>query len=415
MDREIPKEQILKERGRKWAVGISGVAGIAIVVAYGMRLLAPTVNYADLEIGEVDGGTIETTVSATGRVIPAFEEIINSPISTRIIEVYRKAGDSVVAGTPLLRLDLQAAEGEMHRLADEHSIRKVEREKTVATNNSAVSNLEMQIAVKEMAVEKLLEDVANEQRLDSIGSGTGERIRQAKLAYNTAKLELAQLRRQLENTHLVQQADLREHDLNISISASNIDRMTRTLNDAQVKAPRGATLTYIVNEIGRRVAEGEKIAVIADLKHFKVKGEIAETHAQKFWVGSKAKVQIGKKRYDGIVENVSPQSEGGVISFIVSLDKDDSPALRSGQSANAYILTDIKEDVARIPSGPYYMGPGKYRLFVKEGSGLVRREVTLGESNYDYVEVKSGLKRGEEVVISDLKKFNDNKKLKIKQ
>ena len=35
---------------------------------------------------EVDNGTIEVSVSASGKVVPAFEEIINSPINTRILK-----------------------------------------------------------------------------------------------------------------------------------------------------------------------------------------------------------------------------------------------------------------------------------------------------------------------------------------
>lgn len=415
MDREITKEEIAKERRRLWLKIILIAVGAIALAIWGMNSLSSSVNNADLQLGKVDLGTLETTVSATGHVVPAFEEIINSPISTRIIEVYSKVGDSVSAGTPLLRLDLQSAETEMHRLANEHSISQIAKEKAITANNSSVSNLKMQISVKEMEVEKLHEDMINEQRLDSIGSGTGERIRQARLAYKTAQLELDQLRLQLENTIKVQQAEIKERDLNINISAGNIDKMERILSDAQVKAPRGATLTYIVDEIGRRVAEGEKIAVIADLKHFKVQGEIPDAHAQKFSTGSKAIVEIGKKRYDGIITNVEPLSQGGIIKFSVTLDNDVSSALRSGQSANTYILTDIKEDVLLIPFGSYYMGPGSYKLFVKEGNKLHRRDVQLGESNYDYVEVISGLEKGEEVAVNDMKKLQNNKTLKINQ
>lgn len=413
MDREIPKEVITKERRRRWIYGLSIAVAIAGLGLWGISSLTPSINASDLRLGTVNIGTIETSVSATGHVVPAFEEIINSPISTRIMEVYCKAGDSVNNGTPLLRLDLESAETEMHRLHDVHSINRIAKEKAIVSNSSVISNLQMQISVKEMTVEKLYEDMLNEQRLDSIGSGTGERIRQAQLAYKTAELELDQLRSQLDNTIKVQQAELKEQDLNISISSGNIDKMERILSDAQVKSPRAATLTYIVNEIGRRVAEGEKIAVIADLRHFKVEGEISDTHAQKFGTGSKAMVQIGRNRYDGIITNVEPLSQGGIIKFTVTLNDDDSSNLRSGQSTNTYIFTNIKEDVMRIPFGPYYMGPGKYAIFVKEGDKLHRREVQLGESNYDYVEVISGLKNGEEVAVNDMKKYNDNNTLKI--
>ena len=414
MDREIPKEDIARDRRRKWGIVTAIAIGAAAITVWGLSKLSPSVKSSDLRFGKVDTGTLETTVSATGHVVPSFEEIINSPISTRIVEVYRKAGDSVDAGTPLLRLDLQSTETEMQRLIDEHSIHHIAKEKTIAANSSAISNMRMQISVKEMEAEKLREDMENEQRLDSIGSGTGERIRQAQLAYKTARLELAQLHTQLDNTLKVQQADLKEQDLKISIAAGNIEQMQRVLSDAQVKAPRSATLTYIINEVGRRVNEGEKIAVIADLDHFKVEGEISDTHAQKFGTGSKVMIKIGKNSHSGTVTHVEPLSQGGVIKFTVTLNDDDSNNLRSGQSTNTYIYTDIKEDVKRMPFGPYYMGPGKYAVFVKDGDKLHKREVQLGESNYDYVEVISGLENGEEVAINDMKKYKDNKTLKIK-
>ena len=52
---------------------------------------------------------IEVSVSASGKVVPAFEEIINSPINSRIVEIYKKGGDSVDVGRPILKLDLLSA------------------------------------------------------------------------------------------------------------------------------------------------------------------------------------------------------------------------------------------------------------------------------------------------------------------
>ena len=50
----------------------------------------------------------------------------------------------------------------------------------------------------------------------------------------------------------------------------------RTLDDAQIRSPRKAILTDINNQIGAQVAEGSQIAVISDLSHFKVEGEIGQ-------------------------------------------------------------------------------------------------------------------------------------------
>lgn len=415
MDREIPQNEINNRRRKRLLTGAAIAVGTVAAFFGVLKMLTPSIDASDLSFGTADIGTIESTVNATGKVVPEFEEIINAPISSRIVEVYCKAGDSVQAGTPLLCLDLQSAETEMRRLSNEHDIREAGKEKTKMENQTSVSNLEMQVKVKEMSVAKLREDMANERRLDSIGSGTGERIRQAQLAYDTALLELAQLRQQLENERKVQVAELKALDLGINIASGDIDEMRRKLDDARLKAPRSATLTYIINEIGRQVNQGEKLAVIADLKHFKIEGEIPDMHAQKFGIGSKGTVQIGKARFDGTVTNIVPQSQGGVIKFTITLDDNGNDRLRAGQSAQVYIVSDIIEDVLRIPSGPYYSGPGIYSLFVRTADNEIkRREVKLGESNYEYVEVTEGLQPGETVVTSDLNELKDKNTLKLK-
>ena len=116
MDREIPKEVRNKERNKKIirfsAIGIVGIIGISVLIS----LLRTGVQKKDLVFSTVDKGTIEVSVSASGKVVPAFEEIINSPINTRIVEVYRKGGDSVDVGTPILKLDLQSTETDYKKL-----------------------------------------------------------------------------------------------------------------------------------------------------------------------------------------------------------------------------------------------------------------------------------------------------------
>ena len=60
------------------------------------------------------------------------------------------------------------------------------------------------------------------------------------------------------------------------------------------------------------------------------------------------------------------------------------------------------------------MGKGEYELFVVNGGQLEKRKVQLGESNYEYVEVVSGLQEGDEVVISDMSSYKNKHKLKLK-
>ncbi len=415
MDRLIPKEELKRAKRKKMLIAGAIIAGIAGIIAVASSLMRTSVSRKDIVIATVDRGTIQSSVSASGKVVPAFEEIINSPIDTRIMEVYRKAGDSVDVDTPLLRLDLESAETELNKLLDEIEMRRYELEQQRVNNSTRLSDLEMQIKVKAMNVDRMEAELRNERYLDSLGSGTGDRVRQAELAYKTGNLELEQMRQLLVNERQVTDANLRLKELELNIAGKNLGQMRRTLDDAQIRAPRKATLTYINNQVGQKVSAGEQIAIISDLSHFKVDAEIADSYGDRVAVGSNAMVRIGKERLAGKVSNVTPLSRNGVIAFTVQLDDDSHKRLRSGLKTDVYVLCDVMEDVVRIANGTFYTGPGEYDMFVVDSDDeLVRRKVTFGESNYEFVEVVKGLEPGDRAVVSDMKEYNTRNSLKIK-
>ena len=415
MDREIPKEVRDKERRNRIIKYAVAVGAVVVVIAVVMSLMRSSVSKKDIVLATVDRGTIESSVSASGKVAPAFEEVINSPISTRIVEVYRKAGDSVDVGTPLLRLDLQSTETELNKLLDQSQMKQYEIEQMKLNNNTRLSDLAMNVKVKAMAVSRMEVELRNERYLDSLGSGTGDKVRQVELAYNTGKLELEQLRQQLENERQVRDADLRVKELELNIHNKNLAEMRRTLSEAQVQSPRKATLTYINNQVGQEIGAGEQIAIISDLSHFKVDGEIADSYGDRVSVGSHAIVKIGREKLDGTVSNVTPLSRNGVIAFSIQLDDDSHARLRSGLKTDVYVMCDVIEDVVRIANGSYYMGKGDYDLFVVTGGNeLVKRKVRLGDSNFEFVEVVSGLEPGDQVVVSDMSDYKNSNKLKLK-
>ena len=81
---------------------------------------------------------------------------------------------------------------------------------------------------------------------------------------------------------------------------------------------------------------------------------------------------------------------------------------------DVYVMNAVKDDVMRIANGSYYVGKGEYDLFVTNGNQLIKRKVQLGDSNFEYVEVLSGLKPGDRVVVSDMSPYKSKSKLKIK-
>jgi HlyD family secretion protein len=414
MDREIPKAVRNKERNKKIIrYGGIGVASI-VVISVLISLMRTGVKAKDLVLSTVDKGTIEVSVSASGKVVPAFEEIINSPINTRIVEIYKKGGDSVDVGTPILKLDLQSVETDYKKLLDEEQMRSYKLDQLRVNNQTKLNDLSMKIKVSAMQLNRKKVELRNEQYLDSLGSGTTDKVRQAELSYNVAQLEYEQLKQQYDNEKEVLAAEYKVQELDFSIFRKGLAEMKRTLDDAQVRSPRKAILTYINNQIGAQVSQGSQLAVISDLSHFKVEGEIADTYGDRVAAGGKAIVKIGREKLEGTVSSVTPLSKNGVISFTVQLNEDNNRRLRSGLKTDVYVMNAVKEDVMRITNASYYVGRGEYDLFVCDSDKeIVKRKVQLGDSNFEFVEVISGLQPGDQVVVSDMSQYKNKNKLKL--
>lgn len=404
-----------KERNRKIiklsAIGVVLIVGISLLIS----LLRAGVQEKDLVFSTIDKGTIEVSVSASGKVVPAFEEIINSPITTRILEVYKKGGDSVDVGTPILKLDLQSTQTDYNKLLDEEQMRRYKLEQLKVNSQTKLSDMAMQIKISEMKLARMKVELRNERYLDSLGAGTTDKVRQAELSYNTSKLELEQLKQQYTNEQQVAAAELKVQELDFNIFRKSLAEKKRTLDDAQIRSPRKAILTFINNQVGAQVSEGGQVAIISDLSHFKVEGEIADTYGDRVAAGGKAIVKIGSEKLEGTVSSVTPLSKNGVISFTVQLNEDNNRRLRSGLKTDVYVMNAVKEDVMRLANASYYVGRGEYELFVMASDKeIVKRKVQLGDSNFEFVEVISGLVPGDKVVINDMSSYKNKSKLKVK-
>jgi HlyD family secretion protein len=414
MDRAISKAErrkLLRKQILKAGLGVAAaVALIWVVVA----LMQPALYRRDLRISTVDRGTIEVSVNASGKVVPAFEEIINSPIQSRIVEIYKKGGDSVDVGTPILKLDLQTVETEYKKLLDEEQMKRLRLEQLRVTNRSKLSEMEMKLKISHMELNRKEVELRNERYLDSLGAGTTDKVRQVELSYHVGLLQLNEDEQKYGNEQALSDADLKVSELELAIFRKGLAEAKRTLEDAQIRSPRKAILTYINNEVGAQISQGSRVAIVSDLTHFKIDGEIADTYGDRIAVGSRAVVRIGNEKLDGAVSDVTPLSRNGVIAFTVQLAEDHHPRLRSGLKADVYVMNVIKEEVFRIANASYYTGKGEYELFVIAGDRLLKRKVQLGDSNFEYVEVVGGLQPGDEVVVSDMSDYQEKKKMRLK-
>ncbi len=416
MDREIPaevkKQKMLKLLLRLAVTGTAATAALLIL----SRVLGNDLHENELFIRKVDRGPIEISVSASGKLMPLQEEIIVTPINTRILEVYKNPGDSVDKGDPLLKLELASVETEYRQKLDEREMMKSKLEQARVRLNGTISELEMQRRVKSMQAKQLYTDLQDERYLDSIGAGTPDKIRRAELNYEETKLELQLLEQKIENEHKNARAELRVQELELGILDKTLEEKARLLKDARILSPRKATLTFINRQIGSQVPQGTQVAVVSDLTRLKVDCEIGDQHREKLSVGAKAVIKTGDTELRGTVVTVTPSVTNGIVYFTVVPDEADHPGLRSGLSVDIHVLYGLRQNVLRIPNGTFFKyGPGLYDLWIVREGRAEKREVSLGESSYEYVEITDGLNEGDRVILSDMERYKDKQTLKIRK
>ena len=416
MDREIPaevkKQKMLKRLLRLAVTGTAATAALLIL----SRVLGNDLHENELFIRKVDRGPIEISVSASGKLMPLQEEIIVTPINTRILEVYKNPGDSVDKGDPLLKLELASVETEYRQKLDEREMMKSKLEQARVRLNGTISELEMQRRVKSMQAKQLYTDLQDERYLDSIGAGTPDKIRRAELHNEETKLELQLLEQKIENEHKNARAELRVQELELGILDKTLEEKARLLKDARILSPRKATLTFINRQIGSQVPQGTQVAVVSDLTRLKVDCEIGDQHREKLSVGAKAVIKTGDTELRGTVVTVTPSVTNGIVYFTVVPDEADHPGLRSGLSVDIHVLYGLRQNVLRIPNGTFFKyGPGLYDLWIVREGRAEKREVSLGESSYEYVEITDGLNEGDRVILSDMERYKDKQTLKIRK
>ena len=414
MDRAI-SSGMKRQRKRKLLIKVVIVVIVGVCGFYGLvNVFQPKIRGSEINFGIVDRGVVEVSVYATGKVVPFAEEIITSPVSSKVLEVYKKAGDRVEKDEPLLQLDLETIKTEYDTKKESLEMQLSKLDLQRRTIASDLAEMKMQVDIDEMTLKRTLVSLNNERYLDSIGASTREKVREAELNYTVKGMQLEQLKRKYENKKSASESEIKSLELDYKIAKRNIDLLFKTLGEAHVMAPRAATLTWINDQVGSSVSAGSNLAILSDLSTFKVEAEIADSYADKISTGNRVNVMIGSEKFEGVVGTVTPSVNNGVIKFVVFLEDHGNKRLRSGLKVDVHVTHAVTEEALRLPTGAYYMGRGEYELWVKQGDKIMKRKVNLGESGFENVEVIAGLEEGEEVVISDMGRYREREVLTIK-
>ena len=415
MDRQL-SPTVLKKRKQSLLLKVGGVIAAILLLAFAFRsFLQPVVHLSDIKISKCDVGNIEASVSASGVIVPEFEEVVTSPITSRITHVYKNTGETVNNGDIILSLDNTNEQLQLDKMADELASKQNRIKKMQLTIERTLIDLQTNYEIQKLRAQSMETALKNETYMKSLGASSLESVKQAEMNSKIADMESTHMMKSLENQKTSMQTDLQDLEYEISIHRRNMDEIRKHISNAEVKASGHGVITWINDKIGTTVSAGSELVKMANLTSFTAEGTVTDLYSRKLAIGGKVNILFNDSILTGKIAAVNPTVQNDAVKFKVQLDKKNHPSLRSNQKVDIYIVTSFREKVLRLPRGEFFSGISNPYVFVLKGDKAVRRTVKFGESNVDFVEIESGLEAGEEIIASNMQEKMNLKKIKVKE
>jgi HlyD family secretion protein len=210
-------------------------------------------------------------------------------------------------------------------------------------------------------------------------------------------------------------------------------KLRKQIERCTLKAPEDGLIVYANDnnmfrgnnqlqiEEGAIVRERQKIFSLPDIAHMQVNVKVHESMVNLVQPGQKARVRVESDNdgeLDGTVKSINPlpdpssffASDVKMYTTIVAIDTKGKTNLRPGMSAEVEILIAQLDDVVAVPVQAILPLGGKSYVYALTADGPVRREVKLGITNDRLIEVKEGLKAGEQVAMNPDLLLSDDEK-----
>ena len=407
-----------KKRIRQIIYGAVGLAAVALVTVGLSRLkpAAPTVERAVVFPDTVKRGPMVRQVRGLGTLTPEDIRWIPATTQGRVEQIILRPGTAVKAGdvvlvlsNPQLEQQLQDAQLKLEAAEAGLANTKVSLQNDLLTQQAASANIEadynkakMQAQMNEaLAKDQLVSElVLKQSQVDADSLGVRNQISKDQLASKTDSSKALMAVQQ----SLVDQARA-------------FLRLTQQQRDElKVRAGIDGMLQLVPVEVGQQVAPGTNLARVANPSRLKAEIKIAETQAKDIQLGQKAEVDTRNGVVEGRVARIDPSVQNGTrtvdVTLTGALPKGAVPDLSVDGTIELERLADVLS-MGRPAFGQDQSVVGLFKL-TEDGVTAERVQVKLGKSSVNTIEILSGLKVGDQVILSDMSAYDAYDRIRLK-
>lgn len=401
-----PRPALKKRRYKLIAAACGGALLLLILVVIVRSWLGAEVSIPRerVRIAEVTRGSFIRDVSAQGTVVAAVSPTLFA-VAPGTVHYLVQAGDAVTQGQAIAQVDSPDLRNELER------------------ERATLASLE--VAVQRQSIDTRRQLLANQQTIDladvTIQAAQREQRRAedswgkhliSERDYEKARDDAAAAA--VNHKHAVETAGLQKESLEFELRARRLDRdrqqlvvedLQRRVADLEIKSPvNGIVGTLAVNERAT-VPINAAVITVVDLTAFEIEFQVPESYGDDLGLGMDAEVQLAARKYAAKVSAVSPEVKQGQVTGRLRFSGDVPQGLRQNQRLSARILLESRDNVLKVPRGPFLDSGGGRVAYVVHDGIATRVPIQVGATSIAEAEILQGLSSGDAIVISNLSEF----------
>jgi len=371
-----------------------------------------SVDRSQLRIAKVERGTLVRDVVADGRVVAA-----NSPtlyaVAAGTVEFKVRPGDKVVKDQVLAtvtspELQSRLLQEQATLAALEATLGRagldVEHGRANAQKLIAQAEVDRQAASREVEINKNMYSRGVIPELELRRSE--DILKKAEIALSHAKIEAG-----LAGKELV--FDLGTKQQGLDRQRAIVAELQRQVTALDIKSPVDGQVGGLLVAQRASVAANSPVMSVVDLGAFELEIKVPDSFARDLAMGMSAEINSGTQKFAGRVRSVSPEVVDGNVATRLEFVDQRPAGLRQNQRLGARILIEEKPNVMKVERGAFVeAGGGNSAYFVEDGVAQ-KRPIRTGSLSLEAVEITSGAKVGDQIVVTGADAFGDAQRVRI--
>jgi HlyD family secretion protein len=394
------------------AVAAAVLAALVFVVPSVARLLSAgaSASSTSLRIAEVKRGTLTRDVSAQGKVVAAQSPTLYATVAGTVT-LMTHAGDKVEKDQVLAEVDSPEL---ANKLAQEQATLSSFE---VGVGRAAIENRQKQLLAKKTVDQAQIDRQTAARELDrnerafKMGAIPEMNLLRSKDALAKAELDVTHAQADANLQTETAAFELKTKHLALDRQKFIVADLQRQIDLLKVRSPVAGQVGQLLVQQKANVAANTGLVTVIDLSSLEVQLQVPEVFAHDLSVGMPAEIADSAQKYTGALSAVSPEVVDGQVVARVRFGDAKPPGLRQNQRLSTRILIDEHPNVLMVERGPFVdSGAGRVAYIVHDGMAE-RRAIEVGATSLNAVELVSGVKEGDRIVISGTDAFNGAEKV----